>query len=252
MKLSDIKKKNKKAKIKTLGFIAYKGLSPVNNKPIVLILTMESKNGKTGNMIQSWILEDDKIKPHDLVKQKKDNSICGDCSLKSGGGCYVRVEQAPLIIYKAYKQGKYKQLSFNQLSAISHNRKIRLGSYGDPAMIPFKYWEQICLNSISNTGYTSQYKQAFFDFRITKYCMLSTKTIEEAKKYNDMGYRTFTPIQDKESFDPITTLICPNTTHNIQCIDCMLCNGGNIGKHIIAPIHGLKHKVIKFVINRGF
>ena len=35
------------------GFIFYKGRSPIDNAPIVGIATLESKNGKTGNMIQT-------------------------------------------------------------------------------------------------------------------------------------------------------------------------------------------------------
>ena len=41
------------------GFIFYRGKSPIDRAPIVGIATLESKNGKTGNMIQTWILRTD-------------------------------------------------------------------------------------------------------------------------------------------------------------------------------------------------
>ena len=60
------------------GFVIQRGLSPIDGKPFVVIMTMESKNRKTGNMIQVWIMRDD-IDPVEAVREGDDYSICGKC-----------------------------------------------------------------------------------------------------------------------------------------------------------------------------
>ena len=42
--------------MKHKGYVLWRGLSPINQAPIVAILTVESANRKTGNMAQVWIL----------------------------------------------------------------------------------------------------------------------------------------------------------------------------------------------------
>jgi len=41
------------------GFILQRGLSPIDNNPFVVIMTMKTTNRKTGDMIQVWILRED-------------------------------------------------------------------------------------------------------------------------------------------------------------------------------------------------
>ena len=60
------------------GFVFYRGKSPIDGAPIVAIATLESKNGKTGDMVQTWILRED-ISPLMAIKTGADRSICGNC-----------------------------------------------------------------------------------------------------------------------------------------------------------------------------
>jgi hypothetical protein len=62
---------------------------------------------------------------------------------------------------------------------------------------------------------------------------------EEAK---DRGYRTFRVIGQNE--DPQRgEVMCPYTTHGIQCKDCKLCAGTKTGaKDIVVPPHGRSHR----------
>ena len=250
MQLRQIKKKALKAPIqKQTGFILWEGYSPVDNAHIVAIATLTSKNEKTGNMVQTWILRTD-IEPNKAVKNSQDSAICGACPFASGKGCYVRAEQAPLAVFKAYHKGNYKRLSFDELPLVGVNRSVRLGAYGDPAMVPTSIWKQVIKNSLSWTGYTHQIKAPWFDKELAKICMVSADTLAESEKYNALGLRTFTAISDQEDV-PGGQLVCPNFTHGTRCVDCGLCNGsiGN-GKSIIAPIHGTKQKIVKFIKNR--
>jgi len=249
MKLSQVKKKKPTVKKSTqTGFILWEGLSQHDNKPIAAIATMTSNNVKTGNMIQTWIIRTD-IEPHEAVKNSQDGSVCGACPFKSGAGCYVRTEQAPLAVYRAYHKGNYKRVSIAEIPLIAINRTVRIGAYGDPAFVPTHIWKALVSNAIGFTGYTHQHKQPWFDPNLTKYCMVSADTIAESEKLNAMGIRTFTAISDKESV-PDNQLICPNFTHGVICNDCKLCDGGKNGKSIIAPIHGVKQKIVKFIANR--
>ena len=66
----------------------WRGASPVDNEPIVLIATgasrkeyEQSQNTKTGTMVQTYILKQDE-KPSDAVKSGGDESICGKCPLR--------------------------------------------------------------------------------------------------------------------------------------------------------------------------
>ena len=96
------------------GYILQRGVSPIDGKPFVVIMTMSTSNRKTGDMIQVWILRDD-VNPVAAVATGDDITICGDCPhRKQSDGtrsCYVNVGQAPNSIWKAYKRGSYGKLS---------------------------------------------------------------------------------------------------------------------------------------------
>ena len=63
------------------GYILYRGPSAIDGKPIMVIATgfaNKSSNGKTGDMIQTWIIRED-IAPNEAIKSGEDESICGQC-----------------------------------------------------------------------------------------------------------------------------------------------------------------------------
>ena len=63
------------------GYVIYDGASLLNGERIIAIaLTSESKNSKTGNMMQTYI-----ITPHDPRLASKlglDSANCGNCPLR--------------------------------------------------------------------------------------------------------------------------------------------------------------------------
>ena len=60
------------------GTIIYQGQSLIDNKDIVVIYFNGSKNKKTGNMAQTYIIRSD-IDPLLASKTGADYSICGNC-----------------------------------------------------------------------------------------------------------------------------------------------------------------------------
>ena len=94
--------------------IIYDGPSKIDGKPIIVILIAKSKNVKTGDMAQTYILRKD-MNPIESIKTGNDKSICGSCVHKGtsdgttvkGRSCYVTVFQGPFSVYSSYKKGNY-------------------------------------------------------------------------------------------------------------------------------------------------
>lgn len=245
------------------GFIFYDGPSLIDKSPIVGIVTLGTKNEKTGNLAQTWIIRKN-IHPFNAVSTGKDKSICGDCPLRgiiSGGknierSCYVGMHGVGQI-YKAYKRGNYPRLS------PAHKYKfgsvgLRYGSYGDPVAIPMKAWDilkKYC-GGKDYPGYTHQWQNKKFS-RWSKYIMASTHSETENSKAQSMGWRTYRTI-DSPSSVLSNEILCPfSRTDDSRktCDVCGACNGrhgmGDMRKNIAIQAHGSigKPKYLLQIIN---
>ena len=214
------------------GFIFYRGKSPIDNAPIVGIAVLKSRNEKTGNMVQTFILRSD-IHPMDAIKSADDVSICGSCIHRGDSQtkrtCYVDVGKSVSQIYKAFRRGSYPDMSRNlsHASAQLKDRKVRLGAYGDPAMISADTWYALLEHAADWTGYTHQWQQAFA-MAHRELCMASADSIEDRDIARSMGWRTFrviainaTPKLDREIYCPAS----PEGGDRRQCITCAACDG---------------------------
>lgn len=221
-------------KIKESGYIIYEDDLRVS------IATMETNNAKTGNMIQIWILSKED-EPNKLVKSGKDDTVCGNCPLRAGNGCYVMTHQAPLSIYRSWKKGNYSN-NYNEFLEVVKGRKVRFGAYGDPYYIPFNILEEIAQNSNGYTGYTHQWRNKGFDNRYLNILMAS---VDNAKQLNKLPKQSkyFRIIQDLEELQDTET-VCDNLLYGTSCNDCMKCNGVN-ETSIVVLAHGIKSKKIK-------
>lgn len=235
------------------GYIIYEGESRIDNKPIVMIATgfSNSKNRKTGEMIQTWIIRSD-IDPIKAVYSNDNFSVCGDCKHKPNtdknkmgyGTCYVNVGQAPLGIYNAYKRGKYKYLEDFK---IFQEKRVRLGAYGDPAAIPTSVLKDIVDNCQYHTAYTHQWKRC--DEELKNICMASVDTPKEYEIAQQKGWRTFRVRTDDEQLNK-NERICPASEEfgkKVQCIDCMACHGGGNHRASIAIVAHGSWKAKRFV-----
>ena len=116
------------------GRILWEGLSPIDQKPIVCIVTGlgkgKSQNPKTGHMGQTWIIRQD-IPPHEGHKNGENRSVCGSCPHAgyNNGSCYVRWFQAPLSVYKCYKRGGYKHFEDKDLDWPRLSRRTQCAEY---------------------------------------------------------------------------------------------------------------------------
>jgi hypothetical protein len=223
-----------------------KGLILHETKDIVVICTFNSRNTKTGDMHQIWILAR-QMKPTEASKAGLDSLVCGDCKHRQslGGACYVNLGQAPNAVYKAYKGGKYKHINKipNWLGYFV-NASVRFGAYGDPSFIPQNIVEQICDVAKHWTGYTHQWQDISFG---QKYFMASVDNQSEHEKAIEMGWRSFKVVTEDYDLDNSKEIVCPNLTHGVACADCGLCDGTNKAKakDIVVLVHGSWKKRFK-------
>jgi hypothetical protein len=228
-------------KVQTRGVVVYEGPSVLDGSPIVVIAVLKSKNGKTGDMVQTFIIRAD-MSPLEASRTKLDDAICGHCPHRwsVGGACYVNLGQAPTSVYRAYKtylQAKAgtatsyldgttpegQELLYNMLQG----RKVRLGTYGDPAAVPVRIIKRLADWSVGHTGYTHQIRHKNFNRAILNYCMVSADTVKSAESAWAQKARTFRIVTDITQIKP-GEIECLSDSHGTQCIDCMLCDGKNV------------------------
>lgn len=241
------------------GAIIWEGPSEIDGQPIMVIATglkASSRNLKTGNLIQTWIVRAD-VKPTEAIHTGADESICGKCPHRGeimdgknvNRSCYVTVFQAPLNVWKTSKRGVYERYTVEQVQAAFAGRHVRLGAYGDPAAVPFEVWESFLKDAARGTGYTHQWRDA--DKRFSRYCMASADSALEGEEAKAMGYRTFrvgTPAEKLARGE----FLCPASEEagkKVNCAQCLACGGTSSPNKasVFIPAHGAQNKVNAFV-----
>lgn len=240
------------------GYVFYEGPSMLTGAPIVAIATMESTNGKTGNMIQTWILVQDRD-PLAANRSGADIAICGKCpsmgkarpgadkGLAEGRACYVDLVHGPLGIYTAWKAGRYPRVTGHAaIAAIGHGRKVRLGAYGDPAAVPAYCNQSLVSECDGHTAYSHQSNWAGptgFDASIM---MVSADSRDAAEHAWERGARTFRVIADARELVRTREVLCPASEEagkRTQCIRCLLCGGAAVkAKSVAIVVHGAGRK----------
>lgn len=232
------------------GFVLYEGKSLINGENIVVVLTLESVNEKTGNMAQLWILTAD-INPLEAVNQGKDVAICGQCNFRQnkGGACYVFIGKEPLTIWKAWKNSAYPKLQIKYFDILS-GMSIRFGAYGDPYAMPLDILTELKKYASNHTCYTHQWKEESAS-AIKSLSMASIDNTEEYKQATKMGWRTFRVKKSDDNLLP-GEILCANETSGVQCKDCSLCNGSSSGaKNIAVNVHGTNKKKFNYDFNKS-
>ena len=174
-----------------------------------------SKNPKTGDMLQVQIspLRTD---PLSAMKSGKLHNGCEGCPLGPNGNraCYVN----PLSVQSTWRATKGQRIvGVDTLPP----KAIRLGSWGDPAMMPEDTLEAL-VRDRGYTGYTHQWRKG--PERLSERLMASVESVWGQEQAKSKGYRTFRILPDGANLATGETL-CPNYSHGVQCRDCLLCSG---------------------------
>ena len=226
------------------GFIFYKGKSPIDRAPIVGIATLTSANGKTGNMIQTWILRED-MHPLEARATGADRAYCGDCPMRSE--CYIDWGKAPSQVWKTFARGGYMDLRRKPalMRRIILGRMVRLGAAGDPAMVPLQHLLRLLETAEGWTGYSHQWREPWAQ-PMRELAMASVETAADADLARAMGWRYF---RVKTKAQPLLRqeMACPNETTGRQCIACGACDGAlkPSAASVVVVVHGPKAKAFE-------
>lgn len=240
------------------GFVFYRGPSMLDGAPIVAIVTglgKASRNTKTGaGLLQTWILRAD-MSPVDATHSGADVSICGHCPHRGtvtngrnvGRSCYVTVFQAPLVVFKAFARGVYADATPEQARDMVAGHMVRLGSYGDPAAVPFYVWQALLERANGHAGYSHQWR-AFPE--LATYCMASCDSASEQAQAKLLGWRTFRVRNPQEAL-AAREIVCPASKeagHRTSCDTCKACGGHTAKARVDIAImaHGAAGKVNAF------
>ena len=231
------------------GVVLYRGPSMLDGQPIVVIgvITKEGKaNGKTGALVQTYILVDN-VDPRVAIQTGQDATICGDCVHRGdkaegkGRTCYVNIGQGVLIVFKAYMRGIYAVAADGAArTAFGRGRKVRLGTYGDPAAVPAYVWQQLLAGAIGQTAYTHQWRRAP---HLRLVAMASVDSAAEDSEAQALGWRTFwvkAPGDDSKRKDQARCPASAEAGKKLTCSDCMACNGTGTGRRgsVVIQAHG--------------
>jgi hypothetical protein len=227
------------------GAVLYRGPSQITGDNIVAIAIYSSRNAKTGNMAQVYILRDD-MSPRDAVNSKADDAICGSCQHR-GTTCYVQIDKGPSMVYKSFIAGKYDEPE--TLDGALAGYKIRWGAYGDPAALPLWVLERASQGCIGVTGYTHQWRVC--DPGFARFCMASVDDWVERIMAKGKGYRTFRVSAEGERGKKEFTCPASKEAGNVtDCMSCMACGGTSSSNSadVTIQLHG--GPVIKAIARR--
>ena len=214
------------------GVILYEGPSMLDGAPIVCIanrIVAASTNAKTGAMVQTFIIRSD-VKPLEALRLGLDSSVCGDCLARpaNAGFCYVQVGRSVESVFGAYGRGRYARPGVDYDAAILPelfaDSFFRLGTYGDPAAIPFEIWAHAARLARARNGYTHQWRQAP---AFKALCMASCDTDADQAEAKAAGWRTF---RIRLAYEPLAKreIACPASAesgHKTTCAACQACGG---------------------------
>jgi len=229
---------------KPTGYVLYTGPSLFDGKDIVVIATVKSRNEKTADMVQTWILVRDAA-PHHAVRAGNDSTVCGDCIYRAGSGCYVRTYQAPRSVWGAYHRGRYADISGDlaAIASVGADMTVRLGAYGDPVAVPEEIWSALVSRSRAHTGYTHAWRVAPRAFR--SLVMASCDTAADRTRASLRGFRTFRVSDGVDAARMRGEMTCPASAeagHVRSCADCHACDGargeGLTTRDVTIALHG--------------
>lgn len=235
------------------GFLAYEGRSVIDPSiDIVVVVTLDSHNTKTGPMAQAWILLADQH-PVSAIESGDDRGICGTCvhmGDRAAGRtrtCYVNVAWAPSGVWRSYRQRLYPR------TWPSIVPPLRIGAYGDPAVVPFQMWEAL-LDRVTPrawTGYTHLWRTC--DPAYQRILMASVDSPAEAREAQAAGWRTFRVRTENQPVGPgeITCPASDEAGHRVTCLQCRLCMGrAKPAKSIAILVHGTAERTAADRLNQ--
>ncbi|MEQ9319103.1 MAG: hypothetical protein RIF41_08075 [Polyangiaceae bacterium] len=241
---------NASSRKRTTPWIAYRGPSAVDGKLIraalyTLYSPRNQANRKTGPMAQLMIAPDE-VPPHEAVNTGMDRSVCGDCRHRPalGGGCYVNVGAYFPRVWET-SSDQPQDLEGACAALRESRRPLRLGSWGDPAALPFEVVSELIDAADGHTAYTSLWRTC--DPRFSEVAMASVASQAEREEARSAGWKTFR-IRPPSGEVVAGEMICPASEergHVATCADCLACagtSGGDGRRDVVIIAHGVESR----------
>lgn len=226
------------------GLLLYEGESTLDGGPVFVAATFGTDNGKTGDLIQTWIMRSD-MHPLEASRTGADEAICGSCPHRSVNGgrrsCYVNLIFGPRGVWEAYQNGKYVWYDDSVHRRYFEGQLLRVGAYGDPVAVPIEVWQPFINMSYQATSYTHLWRLACAQ-PFQAWTMASVDGPLEREEARALGWRTYR-VDGGEGLGK-DEIWCPATTpggNRALCETCMACDGHMRGERrvdIASPVHG--------------
>ena len=150
--------------------------------------------------------------------------------------CYVF--QGKKSIQKKLSRGGYEEIQVNL-----EKKRVRVGTYGDPSVFPLSVWKDLGIKK--HTGYTHMWRLPHVQ-EYKNFLMASVETLESYHLAKELGWKVFYNMLDvylglvsiEQVLNETSMIACPNTTHDLSCYDCLLCDPAKRGKDIYIKPHG--------------
>lgn len=158
--------------------------------------------------------------------------------------CYVNIGQGALVTYRALLAGSYPDARPEFVAQILTGRRVRLGTYGDPAAIPANVWRALLTHADGHTGYTHQWRD-MSEERRAEFRPLTMASADSEQDRTDAvaaGFRTF---RVRSESQPMMSgeIVCPASEEGGRktvCETCGLCAGttARTSKTVAIIAHG--------------
>jgi len=199
-------------------------------------LKSRSNNSKTGKAVQTYLIDKENISVKDTFGAR-----CGDCPMRTK--CYVNQDKhsvrGALKKLIVGERTSYRWSVLSDVLPLLRGRILRLGTYGDPSVIPLCDLEQITSACEGWLGYTHFWRDV--DPAYARYLMASCESASHELLASSLGYRRFKARLSLEDNILSDSILCPAVSRGITCDRCGLCNGSREGdkrKSIYLDLHG--------------
>ena len=259
------------------SIVLYEGPSMLTGDPIVVIVTglkAGSKNSKTGDLPQVWIIRQD-LDPYQAQQTGLDVAVCGSCVLRPVNSdrrkklgidraCYVDTVKSVGSIFKAYTRDRYNTIADLEdpadLVDMIGDRRVRLGAYGDPMAWPLTtadlhdgcdgiaILEFLKLAGFPiTTGYSHQWKRIHDRKLADRWARIVMASCDTRSDHDMAIDRGFTPAMLDTGDRPSGSVLCPaqSTNGRVSCATCTdgtgsaLCSGGG-SRSVLFEVHGTR------------
>lgn len=182
-----------------------------------------STNRKTGDMVQTYLLDRDTLTSEPKVFGAK----CSACPMVNK--CYVSRDKMSvrraLTKLLGDERTSYAHAALADVLPLLSGRKVRLGTYGDPSALPLSDLKAVVNSAQGHTGYTHFWREIDTDY--SRYLMASVEDSSAELLAQGLGYRTFRVITKETTERAVSSVAveCLNSSAGLTCAECLLCSG---------------------------